>query len=84
MLNWKDYDALTFDCYGTLIDWENGILGGLMPWLRANGVQDSPEQVLRPVRYAAVEPEAEHGSFSRPLRGAETLHGWLLQHAGSP
>ena len=23
------FDALTFDCYGTLIDWETGILAGL-------------------------------------------------------
>ncbi len=23
------FDALTFDCYGTLIDWESGILAGL-------------------------------------------------------
>jgi hypothetical protein len=24
-----DFDALTFDCYGTLIDWESGILEAL-------------------------------------------------------
>jgi hypothetical protein len=24
-----DFRALTFDCYGTLIDWETGILAGL-------------------------------------------------------
>ena len=27
----KDFRVLTFDCYGTLIDWENGILEGLKP-----------------------------------------------------
>ena len=26
-----DFDALTFDCYGTLIDWESGIAAGLKP-----------------------------------------------------
>jgi len=26
-----DYDALTFDCYGTLIDWESGMVTGLRP-----------------------------------------------------
>lgn len=26
-----DYKALTFDCYGTLIDWETGILDALQP-----------------------------------------------------
>ena len=29
MLNWDQFEALTFDCYGTLIDWETGILGGI-------------------------------------------------------
>ncbi len=27
-----DFSTLTFDCYGTLIDWETGILAGLRPW----------------------------------------------------
>lgn len=26
-----DYKALTFDCYGTLIDWESGMIAGLKP-----------------------------------------------------
>lgn len=26
-----DFDALTFDCYGTLIDWESGMVAGLKP-----------------------------------------------------
>jgi 2-haloacid dehalogenase len=26
-----DFKALTFDCYGTLIDWESGMFGGLKP-----------------------------------------------------
>jgi hypothetical protein len=28
-----DFDALTFDCYGTLIDWESGIVTALQPLL---------------------------------------------------
>ena len=27
----KDFRVLTFDCYGTLIDWESGIVAGLKP-----------------------------------------------------
>lgn len=26
-----DFKALTFDCYGTLIDWESGMIDGLKP-----------------------------------------------------
>lgn len=29
-----DFDALTFDCYGTLIDWESGMIAGLEPLTR--------------------------------------------------
>ena len=31
-----DYKVLTFDCYGTLIDWESGIWDALQPLLLAN------------------------------------------------
>ncbi len=31
-----DYKVLTFDCYGTLIDWESGIWDALQPLLMAN------------------------------------------------
>ena len=27
----SNYKALTFDCYGTLIDWESGMVAGLAP-----------------------------------------------------
>ena len=27
----SDFTALTFDCYGTLIDWETGMVNGLRP-----------------------------------------------------
>ena len=34
----SDFDVLTFDCYGTLIDWESGIYAALAPLLaRAGG-----------------------------------------------
>lgn len=33
----SDFTTLTFDCYGTLIDWESGIWAGLQPLLTAGG-----------------------------------------------
>ncbi len=30
-MNLTDFDALSFDCYGTLIDWESGMVEGLEP-----------------------------------------------------
>jgi len=36
----SDYKALTFDCYGTLIDWEAGIWDALQPMLGMNKRSD--------------------------------------------
>ena len=41
-----DFDALTFDCYGTLIDWEKGIYTALKPWLDREGVTAGEDEVL--------------------------------------
>ena len=38
---------VTFDCYGTLIDWEQGILTALTPWLARSGVKVPVEAILR-------------------------------------
>ena len=37
-----DYRVLTFDCYGTLIDWEAGIWGAFQPLIVENGVIGVP------------------------------------------
>jgi 2-haloalkanoic acid dehalogenase type II len=41
-----DYSTLTFDCYGTLIDWETGIHRALQPWLSRNGVGEDVNALL--------------------------------------
>jgi 2-haloalkanoic acid dehalogenase type II len=41
----SDFKAMTFDCYGTLIDWEAGILAELRPWARRHG-KDFPDDKL--------------------------------------
>lgn len=41
-----DFDCLTFDCYGTLIDWETGIHDALKPWLERAGVRAERDEVL--------------------------------------
>ena len=51
------YDALSFDCYGTLIDWETGIAAVLAPWARDVGLTMSDEELL--LAYAANEAQAE-------------------------
>ena len=41
-----DFKALTFDCYGTLIDWETGILSGLQPLVEKADIEPSRDQIL--------------------------------------
>ena len=58
VLKFADFDALSFDCYGTLIDWEAGISAVLVPWARRSGVELDRERLLE--AYAAAEARAEH------------------------
>jgi 2-haloacid dehalogenase len=55
------FDALTFDCYGTLIDWEQGIVAAASELLAGVAGPLDPERVLE--QYGRFEPEAEHGPF---------------------
>jgi 2-haloacid dehalogenase len=41
-----DFKALTFDCYGTLIDWETGLYAALQPLLHRGGVTLERDEVL--------------------------------------
>ena len=41
-----DFKCLTFDCYGTLIDWETGLYTALQPLLKRGGVTLKRDQVL--------------------------------------
>ena len=54
----------TFDCYGTLIDWEAGIAAVLGPWARDQGLALTDEALL--TAYSAHEASAEtsRNSFS--------------------
>lgn len=54
-------DLLTFDCYGTLIDWESGILAALTPVLSSHGVTMSGESLLE--LFAKLESAAEQGNY---------------------
>jgi 2-haloalkanoic acid dehalogenase type II len=40
------FQALTFDVYGTLIDWETGIVDALQPWAERSGVAAGRDQLL--------------------------------------
>jgi 2-haloacid dehalogenase len=52
-----DFKVLSFDCYGTLIDWEAGIAAVLGPWAREAGLDLDDEQLL--AAYAGHEAAVE-------------------------
>jgi 2-haloacid dehalogenase len=51
-----DFDAISFDCYGTLIDWEAGIAAVLRPWATSRGLSLDDEALL--AAYAGHEERA--------------------------
>jgi 2-haloacid dehalogenase len=61
-----DFDALSFDCYGTLIDWESGLAAVLVPWARSRGLDLTREQLL--AEHGAVETtvQQEHPASPYP------------------
>lgn len=77
MIDFSHFDVLTFDCYGTLIDWEAGILAGLRTVLDPRGVTVDDEELL--VRYADHEAAIEAGPY---LRYREVL-AWGLAGLGA-
>ena len=62
MVDFEHFDALTFDCYGTLIDWESGILDALDALLEGSGVEVPPEGELLEL-FGRLESDAESGAF---------------------
>jgi 2-haloacid dehalogenase len=62
-IDYGRFEALTFDCYGTLIDWETGILAGLRPMLAARGVEPLDDELLEV--FAISEAAAEAGPYLR-------------------
>ncbi len=66
-MNLTDFDALSFDCYGTLIDWEAGIAAGLRPWAEAHGLTMSDEELLTAYSKHEARAEEEHPADVYPL-----------------
>ena len=63
-LDYGRFEALTFDCYGTLIDWETGILTGLRRVLASRGVTTPTDDELLET-YAKSESALESGPYLR-------------------
>jgi FMN phosphatase YigB (HAD superfamily) len=67
-----DFKALTFDCYGTLIDWESGIVEALKP------LTSKAERAL--TRNEILEAHARHESSQQ--RYTVFRHGIRTPYSG--
>ena len=94
-LDLTDFKALSFDCYGTLIDWETRIAAVLRPWAREQGLPVSDEELLLAYgdHEAAVERETPATRYPDVLAnafrrtgvglGAPVSEEWADRLAGS-
>jgi 2-haloalkanoic acid dehalogenase type II len=63
-LRLNEFEALSFDCYGTLIDWEAGLAAVLGPWARSRGLELDDEALL--AAYSGHEAAAEAANPQEP------------------
>jgi 2-haloacid dehalogenase len=74
-MNLRDFDALSFDCYGTLIDWEAGIGAVLRTWADAHGLDLTDEQLLTAYSAHEARAEADHPAELYPRILARSMRG---------
>jgi 2-haloalkanoic acid dehalogenase type II len=72
-VNLTDYEALSFDCYGTLIDWEVGLAAVLSPWARSHGLELDDEALLSAYADHEEQIEREHPAEPYPSVLAQSL-----------
>jgi len=76
MLDFSRFEYLSFDCYGTLIDWESGILGYVRPLLQRKGCSTSDQEILN--LYAEFEPRQQQ----KPYRGYREVLAEVMNDFG--
>jgi len=82
VIDFRRFKALTFDCYGTLIDWDSGISDLVRPWLSEMQSQVPPDLVvstfaLMQARHQQVRPTLLYPEvLRRSWRDIEEQFGW--------
>ncbi len=61
MFDLSKFTVLSFDCYGTMIDWEAGIFSAMRPILAAHNKRVNDVTLLK--MYSELELEAEQGKY---------------------
>ncbi len=68
-----DFEVLTFDCYGTLIDWESGIHTALEHWLAGQGTERGRDEALAAFAQAESAQQRETPDLLNPQILAKSL-----------
>ena len=71
MLDFTRFEILTFDCYGTLINWEAGILPAFHRILNAHGKNADDATILK--LYGDFEQRAERGAYQSYRKVLESV-----------
>ena len=82
----RPYDVITFDCYGTLIDWDGGIAAAFMRTIAETGGRVDAGQVFEAYEPIEAEVEAEGYRGYREVLTESTRRvaarlGWALPEA---
>jgi 2-haloalkanoic acid dehalogenase type II len=83
----RRFDVITFDCYGTLVDWEAGISGACLTAAAVSGASPQPEAVLRSYAHHESEVESEGYRSYRDIlmqvsRRVAADTGWAIPPGG--
>ena len=80
MLDFNRLEWLSFDCYGTLVDWETGISLAIAEVLRSRGMSKTRTEIL--TLFADLEPRVQNSQtfleYRRVLRGVMAAIGTEL------
>jgi 2-haloacid dehalogenase len=77
LLDLRRFDVISFDCYGTLIDWETGILNALRPLREAANFRATDDDTLE--LYALLESAVQSGEYRRYRDVLRTVTRGLIQ-----
>lgn len=61
MPGFSQFEWISFDCYGTLIDWESGIVGYLQQLLYRRSLTITDAEILE--LYSEIEPQEQAGEY---------------------
>ncbi len=84
MIDFQQFEVLSFDCYGTLIDWESGILKALKTILSNHNINIGDQQILELfAQRESIQEERKYLKYREVLKKIVQDFGEKLSFAPS-